>query len=371
MDQIYFGNSLWGYTWFAGWIIGALILRKIVPFLVLKLLHKVFSKHLYGIPFERLRATPGKALGNFILVALLYVAVQYLDFPASWGLVSIEEFGLRKVLFILYEILFGIALTIVFLRLADILSLIILRKYEQQEEEEEKEENKSIKQLIPFATDFTKLVIAVIAALVILSTVFNVNIGAIVAGLGIGGIAVALAAKETLENLLGSFIIYMDKPFEIGDFIKLNDTFCTVEKVGFRSSRLRTLQQSRLTVPNKMLVESSIDNYTLRTSRRVDRIIQLSRGSSYSQITGIIEDLKKYIVEHEKNIGDSYVNFHEISSSSLDIRLQYYLDTDWDGYLKILSDINLQTLKIIEEHGTTLAFPTRTLRMNDFPETHP
>src|SRR5699024_1342262 len=125
--------------------------------------------------------------------------------------------GLRMVILIIYEIIFGIALTIVFIRLADILSLILLRKYESKEEEEE---HKSLIQIIPFATDFTKLVIGIIAALVILSTVFNINIGAIIAGLGIGGIAVALAAKETLENLLGSFIIYMDKPFEIGDFIK-------------------------------------------------------------------------------------------------------------------------------------------------------
>jgi len=355
MSDVYFGNTLNAYIWFFGWIIGAFLLRKFTPKILIKTLYKVFKKQVYEIPVERVHENLGKPIGDLIFVIFVYVAVQYIDFPPSWNLVETDQFGLKKVLLILYQILFGIVLIRVFLGVADIISLVMLKKYEEDEE------RTSMVNIIPFATDFMKLMIGLIGALIILSTVFSINVGAIVAGLGIGGIAIAMAAKETLENLLGSFIIYMDKPFEIGDFIKVKDTYCTVEKVGFRSSRLRTLQQSRITMPNKMLVESSIDNYTLRTSRRTDRVIQLSRQTSYSQITQIIAEVKEYIINHELTINDTYVNFHEIGNSSLDIRIQYYVNADWEGYLGVVGNINLEILKIIEQNGTQLAYPTRTL----------
>src|SRR5699024_6098993 len=94
METYFLGNSLESYIWFFGWVLLALVVRKFIPNIVLKLLHRIFKKQLYGVSFERLKTTPGKALGNFLFIALLFVAFQYIDFPPSWNLVGVEEFGL-------------------------------------------------------------------------------------------------------------------------------------------------------------------------------------------------------------------------------------------------------------------------------------
>ncbi len=359
LSQIFLDNTYGAYIWAAAWIVAALLFKNLIANTLVNILARFFKKRLYGVSAEKLRSIISKSIAIFIFICAIYIAASYLHFPDQWELVSVKEFGLKWIIYILYGIVFGISLTIIFIKLVECIGLIAESKYAEEEVKPHRA------QILPFATDLTKVIVGIIGGLIILSTLFKVNVATFVAGLGIGGLAIALAAKETLENLLGSFIIYFDKPFEIGEFIKVGGDYYTVEKVGLRSTRLRTLQQSRMTMPNKTLVASNIDNYTLRTFRRADRIVQLSRDTSHTQLMGIINDLKTFLGDHHLIIADSYyVNFHEIGSSSLDMRVQYYVDTDqWEVYLEVVEEVNLKILELIETHDSQLAFPTRNMNI--------
>ncbi len=360
MHQQFFGNTLGGYIWLACWIAGGLIFKDPIADAIINIFVKVFKNQLYDISAERFRSLLSKSLSTFIFIIVIYIAVQPLDFPDIWNLAHAKNSGLREAIYIIYGLIFGISLTIVILKIIDCTSLVISRKYET------KEKNASVVQVVPFATDFTKIIIGIIAILIIISTIFHINVGTLIAGLGIGGLAIALASKETLENLLGSFIIYFDKPFLIGEFIKIGNTYCTVDKVGLRSTRFRTIYRTYLTLPNKNVVENAIYNYTLRDMRRVDRVIQLSRKTSYSQLRKIIAEIKDFILNNERTDSDSiYLNFHEISDISLDIRIQYYVSiNDWGVYLEVVEEVNFKILEIIENNNAELAYPTRTINMN-------
>jgi MscS family membrane protein len=360
MHQQFFGNTLGGYIWLVCWIVGGLIFKDPIANAVINIFAKVFKKQLYDISADRFRSILSRSLSTFIFIVIIYIAVQPLGFPDFWNLSHAKESGLKEAIFIIYGFVFGISLTKVILKIIDCASLVVATKYET------KKESTSVAQVVPFATDFTKIIIGVIALLIIISTLFHINVGTLVAGLGIGGLAIAMASKETLENLLGSFIIYFDKPFLIGEFIKIGDTYCTVDKVGLRSTRFRTIYRTYLTLPNKKVVENAIYNYTLRDMRRVDRVIQISRKTSYSQLKKIIEEIREYILQNERTDSDSiYLNFHEISSISLDIRIQYYVSiNDWAVYLEVVEEVNFKILEIIENNNAELAYPTRTINMN-------
>lgn len=362
MEQEFFDNTLGGYVWLFSWIVGGLLLRNLIAKLIINFFTRTFKKILHGVEPEAFHKLLRKPLRGLIFIVAFYISFQYVDFPDAWNISSGEGFGLRKFLSLSYSVLLGGQLTFLIIRLVDCIGLVITGKYELKEEGDE---TAAVTQIFPFAIDFIKFLIIIFSTFLILSIVFNVNIGTLVAGLGIGGLAVALAAKETFENLLGSFIIYLDKPFEIGDFIKVNDTFFTVEKVGFRSTRLRTLEMTRMTMPNKLLIESNIDNYTLRSARRVDRRLPLSRLISFSQTKKIIEEIKLAINNHPLTTEEVFVNFHEISNYALEIRIQYYVNTkEWLIYLEVVEEVNFKILQIIEENAAEVAYPTTMINVN-------
>lgn len=362
MEQEFLSNTLGGYVWLVSWIIGGFVFRNILAKITINFFTRTFRKVLHGVESGEFHRLMRKPLRGLIFIITLYISFQYVDFPESWNIASGEEFGLRQFISLAYGVFFGAQITFLILRVVDCIGLIIAGKYEIKEENEE---IAPVTQIIPFAIDFVKFLIIIFSTFLILSVVFNINIGTLVAGLGIGGLAVALAAKETFENLLGSFIIYLDKPFEIGDFIKVNDTFFTVEKVGFRSTRLRTLEMTRMTMPNKLLIESNIDNYTLRSARRVDRRLPLSRLTTFSQANKIIEEIKLAINDHPLTTEDIYVNFHEISNYALEVRIQYYVNTkEWLIYLGVVEEVNFKILQIIEENSAEVAYPTTLINVN-------
>src|SRR5690625_4665069 len=133
IEQEFLGNTLGGYIWCAGWIFGGFILKRFFANGIINLIAILFKKLLYDIPAKKFREVLGKSLGTFIFIALIYIAFQYIDFPESWNMAGIEEFGVRKALSILYGIIFGIALASVILRIIDCVSIVVSRKYEIKE----------------------------------------------------------------------------------------------------------------------------------------------------------------------------------------------------------------------------------------------
>ena len=222
-------------------------------------------------------------------------------------------------------------------------------------------ESKVDDQLIPFAVDMAKVITVILGVVMILGNVFNVNITALVTGLGIGGVAFALASKESLENLLGSFTIFFDKPFTVGDIVTLGVTG-VVEKVGFRSTRIRTFDKSIVTVPNKNIISSELDNLGARPVRRVKFNIGLTYNASVNNIKAIVNDIQELIDKHPETNNEGKVRFLNFGASSLDIMVLYYVNSpDWEVLIDTQEKINYSIIDIVAKHKCDFAFPSTSV----------
>ena len=195
-----------------------------------------------------------------------------------------------------------------------------------------------------------------------MGNIFNVNIAALATGLGIGGIALAMASKESLENLLGSFTIFFDQPFTVGDVVIVGSITGKIEKVGFRSTRIRTFDKSLVTVPNKKMIDAELDNLGLRSVRRVKFNVGVTYETSSEQIKAIVHDIQEMINLHEKTNQDGRVRFQEFGSSSLDIMVMYFVNSPrWEDLIDVKEDINYKIIEIVKKHKSDFAFPSTTV----------
>ena len=195
-----------------------------------------------------------------------------------------------------------------------------------------------------------------------MGNIFNVNIAALATGLGIGGIALAMASKESLENLLGSFTIFFDQPFTVGDVVIVGSVTGTIEKVGFRSTRIRTFDKSLVTVPNKKMIDAELDNLGLRSVRRVKFNVGLTYETSTKQIKAIVTDIQEMINQHQKTTQEGRVRFQEFGSSSLDIMVMYFVNSPrWEDLIDVKEDVNYKIMEIVKKHNSDFAFPSRTI----------
>ena len=215
--------------------------------------------------------------------------------------------------------------------------------------------------------------LTVIAAILILVTgADRVGLPAysVLAGLGVGGLAVALAAQQTLANLLGSLIIMFEKPFAVGHWVKVKDTEGTVENVGFRSTRIRTFHNSLVTIPSSQLVNSTVDNMELREYRQVKTVLNLTYDTPAEKIEAFIEDIKQILQAHPDTRKDNLQVFlFEFGPHSLDILLNFFLkvpdrEAELAGRQRILLDI----LRLAEAGEVRFAFPTQTLHIESLPK---
>lgn len=191
----------------------------------------------------------------------------------------------------------------------------------------------------------------------------------VIAGLGVGGLAVALAAQQTLANLLGSIIIMVEKPFAIGHWVKIKDIEGIVEDVGFRSTRIRTFYDSLVTVPSSQMVSSTIDNMELREYRLVKTVLSLAYDTPAEKIEGFVEGVRQIILTHAETRKDNiHVVFNELGPHSLDILLNFFLKVpDRMSELTARQEILLDILRLAEATGIRFAFPTQTLHIESLP----
>lgn len=216
--------------------------------------------------------------------------------------------------------------------------------------------------LVHFGQQVVKALVIVVAFAVIMGQ-FGFNLNGLLAGLGLGGLAVALAAQDALSNLIGYFVIVGDSPFGVGDYIVSESGAGTVEHVGFRSTRLRQLDASLVVIPNAKLTEGSITNWTRISRRRLDMNVGLTYSSSPGQILAVVQSVREMLVNHERVIKDTvFVEFFNFGESSLDIRVICYIDEpSWNDFHRIKADMYLRMMTLVEKHGVEIAFPTRTV----------
>jgi MscS family membrane protein len=217
-------------------------------------------------------------------------------------------------------------------------------------------------QLIPFVRKSLRVFIVFIALLMLVQNL-GYSISGLLASLGLGGLAVALAAKDSLSNIFGSVMILLDRPFMIGDWIKAGDLEGTVEEIGFRSTRIRTFAKTLITIPNSVLMNMSIDNYSRMPKRRIKMTVGVTYDTSPAQMRQAVADIKQMLRQHPAINQDFFlVNFTDFGASSLDIMIYCFTSsTVWGEYLEAREDVCLKIMDLLEKLGLEIAFPSRTL----------
>lgn len=357
LDDIYFGNSVRDYLWVVGALLAGLVLMRFIAHRISNLIYRLIARSVEGVDKSQLYTLLERPLKWLIMLIVLLIGTSHLEYPAAWDVAPKDEFGIRMILHRGFVGIMIFVITASVLRITRFLGIVLLARAELTE-------SKSDDQIIPFMIEILKIVVITLGIFIFMGSVFKVDVGALIAGLGIGGLALALAAKESLENLLASFVIFFDKPFMIGDLVTVNGVTGVVEKIGFRSTRIRTLEKSYLTMPNRMMIDNVLDNLSLRTFRRVSFNIGVLYGTTEEQLKNVVTDIQKYIDDHPHTNQDGEIHFMEFGASSLDIMVLYFIDTmDWSVFLKIKEEINFEIMRIVEHHGADFAFPTQTIHL--------
>jgi len=217
-------------------------------------------------------------------------------------------------------------------------------------------------QLIPVLRKLVKVVIAAVA-IVFLMQLKGYPVTGIIAGLGIGGLAFAFAAQDSIAGIFASVALFLDRPFMVGDFVQVGSISGTVEEVGLRSTRIRTPGKTLVTIPNKEIVDSTIDNLSKRPMRRCEITIGVTYGSTADQMEELVKRLRELLAEDRMTEHEgSLVHFTSFGDSSLNVEMVFFIRTvEYAEFLQARQDLNIRIMRIVQSLGLDFAFPSTTV----------
>lgn len=225
-------------------------------------------------------------------------------------------------------------------------------------------EHPAARSLVPLGGRVGKVLVVSMAIIAILAEL-GFSVASLIAGLGIGGLALALAAQKTVENLFGAFALGVDQPFRQGDLVKVEESMGWVESIGLRSTRIRTYDRTVVSIPNGRLAEMRIESWAARDRMRLACTVGVVYGTTAAQVRAIVAEIEEALRAHPACWQDDLmVAFKGFSDSSLDIFVQAWFDASWDDFQKtVRHELLLAIMEIVERAGTSFAFPTRTVHM--------
>lgn len=348
------GIKIWQYLAVFLWLLMGLIFMKIFTFFLDNYVRRVARKTKFTWDDDLVDGVE-KPAGYIFLISFYFLTFSNLQFSVS----------ISHALSIVLEIVLSAAVVWLLYNLADVFSKylgVLTTKTETELDD----------QLIPLIRKTLRFFVVIMGIIAILQN-NGYNVASLIAGLGIGGLAVALAARETLANFFGSITIFMDRPFKIGDWIKTGDVEGTVEEVGFRSTRVRTFYNSLVSVPNSNLANTDIDNLGLRKYRRLKTVLNLTYSTTPEQMEAFVEGIKAIVKANKHFRQDMYeVHFNSFGAHSLDVLVYVFFDVpDWSTELQQRHNFFLEVLRLAKEVGVEFAFPTQTLHMDSFYKDEP
>ncbi|NQY51410.1 MAG: mechanosensitive ion channel [Piscirickettsiaceae bacterium] len=307
------------------------------------------------IVFSGLDSTVLRPLGLMAMALLLWFGLGILELPyTSLVILSISV----KLLVSLSGVWSSFSLV-------DVLHAILMYRAQQTH-------NKFDDLLIPMVSKSLKVLVVVVGTIFAADNL-NINVTNLLAGLGLGGLAFALAAKDLVGNFFGSLTILLDRPFHIGDWIIIGDVEGTVEQVGFRSTRVRTFYNSVITLPNALLTTTKVDNMGARRYRRMKTMLGLIYDTPPEKIDTFCEGIRALIQLHPYMRRDYYqVYFNQYNLASLDILIYVFWETpDWNMELRERHRFLLDILRLAKQLGVEFAYPTQTLHLKQDKMTPP
>jgi len=222
--------------------------------------------------------------------------------------------------------------------------------------------------LFPFISKTVTLVIIALA-ITIIAEKWGYNIQGFVTGLGLGGLAFALAAKDAAANVIAGIFIILDKPFSIGDWVNCDGLEGTIEDISFRTTKIRTIDHALISVPNSKLANEPVTNFSRRGNRRVSFNLELNYKTSREKLQICVDEIRRAIENHEQiNKEDILVVFDKLNADSLDVFVCFFTKTaKYDEYLKIKEDINFNIAEILQQEEVLTAFPSRNIYVESLP----
>ena len=347
----FLGLFLWQHLGILIVILVSILLHKLLTFIFNKALYKS-ATHLGYTKLVRPYLLPvARPLSMFVVFLFILIFYPLLQLPVE---------ATRYISYVFRAILPFFAI-LVFYKLVDVFCLYL-------ESLADKENGGIDNHAVPLIRKVLHTFVVVIGGLFMLANL-DVNITALLAGLSIGGLAIALAAQDTLKNFFGSLMIFIDKPFSVGHWISSGDIDGTVERVGFRSTRVRTFRNSLTYVPNGKLADSTIDNHGLREYRRFFFHIAITYDTPPDLIEVFVEGLRKVVETHPNTRKDFYiVEFNEMGDFSLKVMFYiFFAVPTWPEELKARHEVLIEIVRLAEKLGVRFAFPTQTLHMESYP----
>ncbi len=347
------GNTPAHFAIAAAFVLFALLVRSVGVRFVFGLFQRLANRTASELDNRVLRAVEGSVKALVIVVGLV-CALMVLKLPPAadralrWG----------------YLLAVAVVVLLFFYRLVGALL--------DHAETRARERHLNVVPFLPWIKRVVLTVVFVFGVLLIAQSL-GADVRAFLAGLGIGGLAVALAAQDTLANVFGSIVVTVDQPFRMGEFVKIGAHSGAVEEIGLRSTRLRTAQKNIVTIPNKTVAAEAIENLTRIAQRRVEQTIGLTYDATPAQMTGLVEDIRAIILaEEEVDKPSVTAQFTNFGASSLDIWFVYNTrDPDFARHLKLKQRINIAIMEAVAARGMSFAFPTQTLHVASVPPAGP
>ncbi len=350
-NQKFLGLSLWQY-------IGILILA-VLAFV----LHRLLT-YFFGVVLLRFTSRIGrKDIGQKLVQPVARPASLLVLFATLTAIVPVLGLpvGFNRFILLVFNISIPVFVIVIAMNLVDFVSNYLIRAAERTESTLDD-------QLIPLAKKSLKIIIVILGIIYILQSL-EFNITALLTGLSIGTLAFALAAQDTIKNLFGSVTIFLDRPFQVGDWITASGIDGTVEEVGFRSTRVRTFYNSLIYVPNGKLADMVIDNMGLRQYRRFRTTLAITYDTPPELINAFVDGIRQIIQEHPDTRKDYYhVYLNSFGAASLDVLFYAFFSVpDWAAELKARHEVMMAIIRLAKQLGVRFAFPTQTIHIEDLP----
>lgn len=355
LDKVWLGNTVRIYLIIAGVILFAFLVKKYlahtVAGFIYQLVHTIW-KDVGKKAFVNLVARP---LGAFLTILVSVIALYKLNFPPDWN-IDIYRITLKELLHGFGSLIIIISFIRLLLRIIDFIAIILNVRANRTEDPTDN-------QLIVFFKDFFKVLLILVGLLMVLKFAFGFQISNLLTGLSLVGAAIALALRESLENLIASFIIFFDRPFSLGDSVKVQNFTGTIEKIGLRSTRIRTDQKTFITVPNKQMVDSILDNLSLRTQRKGELRLEVGLNTPAAVLDRLVNAVRKIL--ERKEIESATVLLNDITPSAFQVLVDYFTGPiTQKEFNTIKEQINFDILRLLESLNVEIAGATTDVNIS-------
>ncbi len=353
LNKVIWSNTVQDYLWALAAILLVLMFNKAISKALAYFSEKFFKKRWQYFDKKKFTDLIVYPLGLFMVITVTIIAFYRLNFPHQLD-IHVYKYPLRKIILSIAIAIQIAAFVWVLMRIIDFVSGVLQSRASLTESRNEV-------QLIVFFRDFIKVVLGVIALMLILHQAFGYNVSSLLTGLSIVGAAIALALRESLENLIASFVIFFDKPFTTGDFVRVQNIGGVIEKIGLRSTRVRTVDKSYVTVPNKQMVDSILENVSLRSQLRSEMNLYMELKTPADKIDQLLTEIRGFLSTlPEVEVKNILLN--DIRLQGFHLLIEYFTpQMEWQAFTAIKQKINFHVLQTMEKLQIKFATEERTV----------